>query len=406
MSKLSPLEQAILNGDFDKIDELANSDFEDEDGEEGQEGSELDEGKKGEEGEGEQGTKKGETAEGDKPKDGEQQDAGTDKPKTEEPEAGESSSQEPTAAGAEVDASKIAFDEKGNAIIPPELLSVLSKDGRHSIPYDLLSKSRGYSKELEQQLEAAKKKLGEIQAKQGFSDRKAEVLAKQLKDAGIDPTKLPEEIEITDELISSLDEYGEVGNVIKALIARTGNQQPGNTSEQASAQKEEPAQANPRQAEYNDYLTNHTDFASVMNMDESSDEFQTLDLFFTQVKNAPAFKDKPLTEQLDEAMARYNKVYAPAEPQQRKEPEQQPEQQAPAGQQQSQAEAAIIAAKAQQELQAAQKQATPASPSEMGASGDHQKKAIERALEANGTDLLNVVGELDPKELEQLFDEL
>lgn len=377
--ELDPIEQAILNGDFDALDALANA-FE-------AEGTE-DDADKTDVSEVDETVIKGDASEGGQSQ--EEKDAlEVTKPKTEDGEPSTPEAQEP----AQLDASQINFDEQGNAIVPKELLALLSKDGKHQIPFEVLESTRDRAKELKAQLDAKEKENGELSGKDSTSTRKVEALVKQLKDAGIDPKKLPEEIELNQDMLDALDDYGEVGDVIKALVARTSK-----PAEPAKEPVQEPAtQDNPRQNEYAAYLDQNKEFAAIME-DDTSDKFETVDLFFKQVAKSSAFKGKPLAEQLDEAMARTRKVFGEAEPV-AKIVEQQP----PADDHAAQD---AISAKAQEALRKAQQEATPASPSEVGAGGQSQKKTIDRARESSGEDLLAVVGELSNEELEKLFDEL
>lgn len=127
---------------------------------------------------------------------------------------------------------------------------------------------------------------------------------------------------------------------------------------------------------------------------EGDDRFETMDLFYRQITNDPQFNGKPLSDKLDATMERYHKVY-------------------PSGNgtatdsatsindDQSAVSDDDLAAQAQARVREAQESSTPASPSELGNSGGKQKSNLERARSATGAELLQIMEELTPEELEQ-----
>lgn len=392
--KLSEAEinEAILNGDLDALDGLMDE-FEEEDEGQDYEEEELTDNDEAE------GTDDEEGDEG-KAKEGDDTDKGAEGEEADQKKPDAEEGQDATGSSPEVDNSQlsVSFDEQGNAIVPKELLSVVSKDGKHQIPYEVLESSRNKAKEINSKLADERKLREEVEAKLAKNNRQAELLTKQLGDLGIDPAKLPEDFEATPELLESLDEYGALGEAVKHLIVKQAAVKEAKESvtdhgEQAGsdAGKEQQQSPNP---DFVNYYKGNEKFKEIMD-NEGSDEFETLDHFFKQVSKSPEFKDKPLNQQLDEAMARTNRVFN-WEDHTAKE-------QADQGSQMSDAEVEAIA---KQKLESAQNSATPASPSEAGQQDKATTKPIDRAKNASGQELLDVVSELSPAELEALFDQM
>lgn len=366
-------QEAILNGDFDELNKMSEDFFEEEEGDAEEIKANEDEGEgkpeaqesedNTKEGEGEELTDKEVVSEDDKLKDTEVGDASAPADIAEEIEG------------------KITFDENGNAVVPKELLAIISKDGKHEIPYGVLESARTKAKEASSALEQERLLREEAEGRISKNDRQAAVLKKQLEAAGIDPEQLPEDIEITPELMDSLDEYGDIGKVLKALVAKQG------TAKEVKQEKEPESKAtpDPRYDEYAAYVAKHPEVKAIMDS-EGSDEQETLEHFYSQVTKSPAFKDKPLSEQLDEAMARTNRVMG-------KEPEQATN---------SEDENKAIA---QEKVKEAKAKATPASPSEVGVVDSGKGSALARARAATGNELLSIMDELTQEELDALLDE-
>ncbi|CAL9954912.1 hypothetical protein VPHD85_0004 [Vibrio phage D85] len=389
------IQRAIENNDFDELDRLTAEAMELEADEHENSESEASEDEQETEAQANEGEENAAEEEGDG-QDSEQQEGEQDATAT--VEGTEEASQAGESQSLEFDESKISFDADGNAVIPKELLSVVAKDGKHQIPYELLHNSRGKAKELATQLEQEREQRGALEAKLDKQGRAETALKKQLEKNGIDPEALPEDIELSDELLDSLDEYGEVGKVLKALVAKqktiATTTAPQAGKEQSNASPDNTAQVKEQNDQLRSYLGNNAEFAEVFGLGEGDDRFETMDLFYRQITNDPQFNGKPLSDKLDATMERYHKVY--------------PSSNGTAtdsansiNDDQSAVSDTDLAAQAQAKVQEAQESSTPASPSELGNSGGKQKSNLERARSASGAELLQIMEELTPEELEQ-----
>lgn len=353
------LQQAILNGDMASIESFIDE-FEDEDddlgdGEEDVSDLDSDDEIDGEVSDDLESGKKAETSDEDKA------DKGTE--------------QAPSA-------DQLAETEADG--VKPKLLS---KDGKHEIPYEVLETTRKRTVELQEQLAEERRLRQEAQAKLDKNTRQAELLSKQLQEAGIDPSQLPEDMQLTPEMLESIaNDYGDLGKAIAYLASKQNAINTPAKDKPAS----EPVAQQPNQ-EFKAYYDSNPKLQEIM-AKEGSDEFDTLDMFYNKVKVSPEFKDKPLAAQLDEAMARTMRVFG-------KETTTASDANANA---EAEAKAKLIA---EEKLNAVRLSSTPASPSEVGIAETSKPKAIDRARSASGQDLLNIMAELSPQELEALLDE-
>lgn len=371
-------QEAILNNDWEALDSMVDAHAEDEEHDLDENKAKKDEPKEQPESAPEEKVKEDK---GDKPTDTDVV-SEDDKPK-DEPTGGDTSTPADIAEGIE---GKISFDDDGNAIVPKELLAIIAKNGKHEIPYGVLESTRTKAKEATTALEQERLLRQEAEGKLTKNDRKAELLTKQLADAGIDPEQLPEDIEITPELIESLGEYGDLGKVLKAVIAKQGNAKEERQGADTDSQSASDATPDPRYDDYKAYVAKNPEFQAIMDK-EGSDEQATLEHFYTQVTKSSAFKDKPLAEQLDEVMVRTNRSFGKEQENAAKSDDEN-------------------LAIAQQKVQEAKESATPASPSEVGNVESGKGNALERARAATGAELLKIMEELTPTELETMIDEM
>ncbi|MGL4638539.1 MAG: hypothetical protein ACRCVX_02255 [Shewanella sp.] len=289
---------------------------------------------------------------------------------------------------------EIQFDNNGNAIIPKEMLSVVTKDGKHTIPYGVLEDQRNKAATLTKALEDERKARETAEHALSKGGRQAELLKKQLEDAGIDPEQLPEDIELSDDLLKSLDDYGDLGKIIKKLVAKQGTAATAR-SDAAATQEASNAGQQDTNTGFKNFYQSNADFRRIV--DGDGDEMDTLDHFYKKVSNSDEFKGKPFDVVAAEALRRTQLVYGGPGKETAKDD-------------QSGTDAAkddrAIAEAAAAKVAAAQQSHVPASPSEIGATDKAKVSAKDRATAASGMDLLNVMGELTPAEMEELMSQL
>ncbi|MGG6129360.1 hypothetical protein ACQSGE_23245 [Salmonella enterica] len=232
-----------------------------------------------------------------------------------------------------------------------DVKGVLTRDGKHVIPYDVLEAERTGRQRVEQEAFLLKQQLAEEQ-------RKIDLLTSQIKQAGMTPDPLPEEARISDEQIAKIrEEYPEVANAL-TLMSRKYDYLQG----QIQARQTQPApQDDPATLALNatpdlvDWQRSDPDkFAIAVHLDE-------------KLQNDPAWKDKPLTERFAEVARRTRIAYGEAPPE-------------PVVEQNKNKE--VLAAAADKVAKADAAAALPDSPSDVGNTAAVPQDKFERLLGA------------------------
>lgn len=176
---------------------------------------------------------------------------------------------------------------------------VLSKDGKHSIPYDVLERARNGSSEAQARIAELERKNAELDSQYQTVSKKQTLAEKQLTDAGIDPEKLPEEVLNDPEALQRIkDELpGEAGAILEALVGRfkqSESQNPSNEEAQApqGVHPVDQALASDGLKELNGWLTGDQD---------RWDMALTID---KQLQNNPEFSSKSVEERFAEVQRR------------------------------------------------------------------------------------------------------
>ncbi|ECA5249407.1 hypothetical protein ELS07_12540 [Salmonella enterica subsp. enterica serovar Lomalinda] len=172
-----------------------------------------------------------------------------------------------------------------------DVTGILTRDGKHVIPYDVLEAERTGRQRVEQEAFLLKQQLAEEQ-------RKIDLLTSQIKQAGMTPDPLPEDTRISDEQIARIkEEYPEVANAL-TLMARKYDYLQARIQEAQQVPQENPVvQAMNAVPDLVDWQRSDPDkFAVAIHLDE-------------KLQTEPAWKDKPLTERFAEVARRTRAAY-------------------------------------------------------------------------------------------------
>ncbi|CAM3630032.1 MULTISPECIES: hypothetical protein [Yersinia] len=257
---------------------------------------------------------------------------------------------------------------------------ILSKDGQHVIPYDVLVAERAEKQRLAGTNQQAATEL--VEAK-----RRLEVLTRQINSAGMQPVPLPEKAQITPQQIDSIREnFPEVAAVLDTVAQKIDYLQ----GEPASAVIER--DANP----VADAMNAVPDLKSWQ--DQDPDRFTLAVHIDSTLQNDPAWKDKPLTERFAEVAKRTKAAYGESV-----ELVQQEQVTAPTAATQTTADVQRIAA----EKLAAATVATqvPASPSDLGVTTSHTGSPLEQAANASPDQLQAMFAGMTDAQIEALLEQ-
>ncbi|EMG9443862.1 hypothetical protein V5268_005171 [Escherichia coli] len=174
----------------------------------------------------------------------------------------------------------------------PEAKGVLTRDGKHVIPYEVLEAERSGKQRAEQEAALLRGQIAE-------EKRLVELLTSQIHQAGMKPAPLPENEKISDEQIARIrDMYPEIGDAVASLIRKNNYLQ---SRVQQSAQQ---AEGNGGE-ELSPVLDAMNAVPVLKTWQESDpDRFSVAVSIDGKLQNDPAWKDKSLTERFAEVARR------------------------------------------------------------------------------------------------------
>ncbi|NPC99417.1 hypothetical protein HOY33_01450 [Brenneria sp. hezel4-2-4] len=262
--------------------------------------------------------------------------------------------------------------------------SILSKDGKHVIPYDVLEAERAEKRRVAESSQRTAAELAETR-------RQLEVLTRQINAAGLQPAQLPEKTQITPEQIASVrDSFPELAGVLDSLVQKVEylqSAQPAPVQQAASADPIMSAlDATP---DLKAWQTDDPDrFTLAVHIDET-------------LKNDPAWKDKPLAERFGEVAKRTRAAYGETveSATQQQTPPAQDAKQPTAEEIQQKAAAALATAAAAAQL--------PASPSDIGSTTSTSAASpLEQAANADPEQLQAMFAGMTDAQIEALLEQL
>ncbi|HEC8369052.1 TPA: hypothetical protein ACTALY_000076 [Salmonella enterica subsp. enterica serovar Muenchen] len=258
---------------------------------------------------------------------------------------------------------------------PPqeEAKGILTRDGKHVIPYDVLEAERTGRQRVEQEASLLKQQLAEAQ-------RKADLLTSQIQQAGMTPDPLPEEARISDEQIAKIrEDYPEMADAL-TLMARKYDylQAQIKTAQTQQVSQENPAiQAMRTVPDLIEWQQSDPDkFAVAVHLDE-------------KLQTDPAWKDKPLTERFAEVARRTRAAYgeAPPEPVVEQDKNQK-----------------VLEAVADKVAKADAAATLPDSPSDVGNTAAAPQDKFERLLAASHSEAAELMSTMSEEEINAILE--
>lgn len=229
---------------------------------------------------------------------------------------------------------------------------VLSKDGKHAIPYEVLERERNDRKALAEQ-------VAQLQAAAAERDKLTQVLEKH----GIDPTADPDAISL--ETIEQLaQDYPDIGKILTGMAKQI---------EHLKAPAVAPATTAADQVQT--AINAVPDLAAWQQGDP--DRFTFAVDVDSRLQNDPAWKDKPMTERFAEVAKRTRAAFGDQ----------------------------VQQTAAQQPKPVEAKAVIPASPSEIGQTVQHTSKAQQLGSMTN-EQLMSEMAGMTPDQIEQLLSEV
>ncbi|SLM63500.1 MULTISPECIES: hypothetical protein [Dickeya] len=259
---------------------------------------------------------------------------------------------------------------------------LLSKDGKHAIPYDVLEAERAEKRRLAESNQRTAAELAEAR-------RQLEVFTRQINAAGLQPAQLPEKSQITQEQLDVLREsFPDVANVIDVLAQKV---------EHLQAVQPVPAATQSNESNPVSMALDATPDLKAWQSDDP-DRFTLAIHIDETLKHDPAWKDKSLTERFGEVVKRTRAAYGETV-------ESTPQQSAPAGQpaQPTPAELQQKAADALAKATAAAQ--LPGSPSDVGQAATQSPSLLEQAANASPEQLHAMFSGMTDAQIEALLEQ-
>nr|WP_249192912.1 hypothetical protein [Yersinia sp. Marseille-Q3913] len=260
---------------------------------------------------------------------------------------------------------------------------ILSKDGQHVIPYDVLVAERAEKQRLAGTHQQTATEL--VEAK-----RQLAALTRQINSAGMQPVPLPEKAQVTPEQINSIREnFPEMAAVLDTVVQKIDYLQQG-----------QPAQAvtQPSGNPVTDAMNAVPDLKSWQ--DQDPDRFTLAVHIDSTLQNDPAWKDKSLTERFVEVAKRTKAAYGESVEPVQSEPVTTSTATAArttnADVQQIAAEKLATAAAATQ---------VPGSPSDLGVTTTHTASSLEQAANASPDELQAMFAGMTDAQIDALLDQ-
>ena len=179
-----------------------------------------------------------------------------------------------------------------------EATDVSSKNGQHSLPYEVLAQARERAAAAEAERERLAQEKADLQSQFEETKRVAELHSSQLKEAGMDPRKLPGEMLKDPELMERIkDEYPELGEIVTELASKI-QQYDTKTQPEPQAPAQNDVQAAFDQSQHlKQWRTNDAD---------KWDMAQVID---NKLANDPSFQNKSVAERFAEVERRVQSAF-------------------------------------------------------------------------------------------------
>lgn len=249
--------------------------------------------------------------------------------------------------------------------------TILAKDGKHTIPYEVLEATRERARQAEEQVQ----QLTASAAKVSQLEQQLQDLKQRAVDAGADESLLSDE-GLTDEQLSDLsDEYPALGRHLRVLTQKINalNIPPEQTS----------GEARPGTNPVDIALTHTPDLDGWRNGDP--DRWAMALVIDGQLQKDPTFSDKTMVQRFSEVQKRVKAAFGDTAP--------------------AKDEQAAITAQAEQKVAAAA-DVLPGSPSDIGSTVAHTPDKASQIAATDGNALLHAMDGMSDAEIDAMLSKL
>ena len=185
-----------------------------------------------------------------------------------------------------------------------EATDITSKNGQHSLPYDVLVKARQRAADAEAASQRIADEKAELESKYEETKQLAELHSSQLKEAGIDARKLPKQMLEDPELLARIkEEYPDLGEMVGALAEQLREHNANKQASQEPQKQEEPESDNSVQSAFES--SKHLKLWR----DNDSDKWEMAQVIDEKLASDPSFKNKSVAERFAEVEKRVQSAF-------------------------------------------------------------------------------------------------
>lgn len=253
---------------------------------------------------------------------------------------------------------------------------VKSRDGKHEIPYEVLEAAREKASragELEETLHGTKAELEEAR-------RLNEQLKKQLEENDLTPADVLKATDLDDATLESLSEYGDLGEVVRALALQNKQLLAARESNQGDYAATPTKSVDPIQVQVNTAIANNPDLSDWQKNDR--DKWDMAVIIDNQLRNDPGYQNATFEERFAEAARRTKRAFG--------EPVDEPQGQS-------------LADKAAERVREAAKSQHPQSLTDVGRGATQTKSRAEIYAEMSESQLAAAMEDMTPDQVEELL---
>lgn len=285
-----------------------------------------------------------------------------------------------------IDGTSLGTDLKQEPSEPEGVQKVVkSKDGKHEIPYDVLENARerankasSRATELEQNLNGTKAELEEAR-------RLNDQLKKQLEENNLKPADVLNKADLDDETLETLSEYGDIGEIVRALALQNKQLMQGmTTGQQGAARQESQEDVDPIQQSVNAAIAANPDLSAWQTSDP--DKWDMAVILDQKLRNDPNYQNATFEERFAEVARRTKAAFGlPVETAPQRE---------------------TLADKASKAVTEAAKNQFPQSLTDVGRGPVQMKSRAEQFAEMSEAQLEAAFSTMTPDQIEQVMAEL
>ncbi|MEW5251040.1 hypothetical protein [Microbulbifer discodermiae] len=276
---------------------------------------------------------------------------------------------------------------------------VESRNGQHKIPYAVLQNARERASALHNRTEELQQNLSGTQAELAQLKSVNDQLKQQLQANNLTPADVLQKVDIDDEMLETLSEYGNLGEVVRALALQNQQLQEAISQDRENAVPPVPDQGpDAMQQQVETAIADNPSLSDWRQNDP--DKWEMAIIVDEKLKQDPAFKEASFEERFKEVVKRTQAAFGVPD-----KPQDEPGQSKKTPDQSDQ-DAQALADKAKAKVEEATKNQFPQSLTDIGHSSTAEKSRLDQFSEMSEAELAVAMENMSQDQIESLMAEL